>query len=165
MSYFQTLFQRNEKPVRPPPRKINLICRNPCVPFMHPATSIIPEVSSFSSFIQSLLDAGCKYCVGCSYDSVVPWNRLGLSLDIQATCAQRVYVRDGLFFGFFAKQVLKCRRIKRGIGEGRKKNRREKMKRGMSTGEENERVKQNVKEWKASWAKPRVWYGMLKYLW
>lgn len=38
------------------------------------------------------------------------------------------------------------------------------MKRGMSTGEENERVKQNVKEWKASWAKPRVWYGMLKYL-
>lgn len=106
MSYFQTLFQRNEKPVRPPPRKINLICRNPCVPFMHPATSIIPEVSSFSSFIQSLLAAGCKYCVGCGYDSVVPWNQLGWSLHIQATCAQRVYVCDGLVFVFLQNRYL-----------------------------------------------------------
>lgn len=56
---------REQKTCAPqPPRKRNLVIQKPYVSLTRPATSIILEGSSFSSFIQILLGVGCKHGTG-----------------------------------------------------------------------------------------------------
>lgn len=61
----QSTPSREQKTCAPqPPRKRNLVIQKPCVSLTRPATSIILEGSSVSSFIQILLGVGCKHGTG-----------------------------------------------------------------------------------------------------